>query len=113
MSSQLITPPDQIDSGDAYLIINAVDEEIECLILWLKTVVDNYDIHLYNTNMPDTEWACSLASKVKHILVNDKYTDLLDARLHRILDMRPESVFFIGNNQKFKAPVEYFILNRN
>ena len=48
MPSQFITPPDHLPTKQNILIINALETELATLVLWLKTVSDEYDIHLYH-----------------------------------------------------------------
>jgi hypothetical protein len=68
MPSQIITPPDVILSDRSVLLINALDNEVENLILFLRTIPQEYDIHLYHVEMfDDQDWVKNLVAKVSKV----------------------------------------------
>lgn len=113
MPSQLITPPDRIQSAHGYLIINAIDTSVDTLILWLQTVPDEYDIHLYHSEMVTYhDWAVQVAEWVPKILVETNHVKYLVSRLHQVLERRSESVVHFGPGSEYPELVQYFLKNR-
>lgn len=111
MSSRIITPPDNYFTDRSYLIINAKDGDIDTLVLWLKTVPETYDIHLWHIYMPDTEmWAMQSIIKVQTLLVNLEFVDHLPGMIKRQLD-RKQPIFF-GPNSDHQELIHYFLRNR-
>lgn len=113
MPSQLITPPDRIISPQSFLIINAIDTSVDSLILWLQTVPEEYDIHLYHSEMityPD--WAVQVAEVVPRILVEINHIKYLVDRLRQVLTRRAESVVQFGPGTAYPELVQYFLKNR-
>jgi len=113
MPSQLITPPDRIHSKHAFLIINAIDTSIETLVLWLQTVHDEYDLHLYHSKMITYhDWAIQIAEWVPKILVEINHTKYINARLQTVIDRRSDSVTYFGPGTEYSELVQYFLRNR-
>lgn len=113
MPSQLITPPDRIQSNHSYLIINAIDTSVDTLVLWLQTVPDEYDIHLYHSDMITYhDWAVQVAEWVPKILVEANYVKYLVERLQQVLDRRPDAVVHFGPGSAYPELVQYFLKNR-
>lgn len=111
MSSRIITPPDNYFTANSYLIINAQDEHIDTLVLWLKTVPETYDIHLWHLYMPDTEiWALQAVLKTTVVLVNNEFIDYMSSAMRKQLS-RINPVLF-GKGTKYKEVIHYFLTNR-
>jgi hypothetical protein len=107
MTSQLITPPDKIISDNSYLVINAVDSEIENLIIWLKTINDSYDIHFWHDRMSERDWAIELARKVRYVLANSNpVADLIRTELGSV------PIIYWGSQYQYQTLVDYFISNK-
>lgn len=72
MASQIITAPDYIPgngTGNSILILNSHKDQLTTLVLWLKTVRESYNIHLWHQFMPDTiGWAQRASDGVDVIL---------------------------------------------
>jgi len=112
MSSQIITPPDRIFGPESYLVINAIDTEIDTLVLWLKTVPEKYNIHLWHVQMQDTEmWLYQVISAVEHVLVNKKYEQHLAPNVRRILDRKSNRSYF-GPDTENQELIHWFLRNR-
>lgn len=112
MSSQIITPPDKVLSKQSYLVINAIDTEIDTLVLWLKTISEQYDIHLWHSQMIDSElWLYHVISGVEHVLVNKKFENYLPPNLRRILD-RKSNLSYFGPDTVNLELIHWFLRNR-
>lgn len=110
--SRLITPPDKFYTDYSYLIINAIDTDIDLVALWLRTVPENYDIHLYHVEMKnDYSWFLETVMKVKFVLVNTEFYEHIGAEGKFILTNRSNVIFF-GNDTPYKDLVQFFIQNR-
>jgi hypothetical protein len=99
MPSQIITPPDVILSDRSVLLINALDNEVENLILFLRTIPQEYDIHLYHVEMfDDQDWVKNLVAKVKHIGLNYKYQRFIESWLAELVHQRADSTTSYGDD---------------
>jgi len=112
MASRIITPPDQIKSKQNFLVINAVQEELATLVLWLKTVPDRFDLHLYHSQMPDTEWALSIAETAETILVSKNYQSDLEPRIQQMLDSLNNRVVYFGANTEYPDLIHFFLTKK-
>ena len=71
MPSNLVTFPHAIVDPDAIMIVNASNDDIETLSVWLSSQDHTYHVHFYNSD-PETEpWAHTVAGMVKTVFVND------------------------------------------
>lgn len=113
MPSQLITPPDRIISPHSYLIVNAIDTSVDTLVLWLRTVPEEYDIHLYHSEMITYhDWAVQVAEVVPRILVEKTHVKYLADRLQQVLEKRSSAVTEFGPGSSYPELVQYFLKNR-
>lgn len=108
MPSRLITPPEKFDREDSYLIINALDAEVDTLVLWLKTVPIEYDFYFYHDQMPDKLWPEDLAYSVKKVLVNQEYENDLHSGLKYVLNDVRDRVVYFGLKTEYPILVKYF-----
>lgn len=109
MPSQLITPPDKIFEHPSYLIINAVDAEVDALVVWLKTDTNNYNIHLWHVEMDDEPWILKVVDTVDTILLNSKYISAIKDPVQSHLQARIQSIYTYGSEQSDYADlVDYF-----
>ena len=108
MPSQFITPPDHLPTKQNILIINALETELATLVLWLKTVPDEYDIHLYHSKMSDPNWVVTVAQQAHTILVST-VEELLTPRLTQVLVERTDSVIKFGLNADFLDLIQFFL----
>lgn len=112
MSSRIITPPDKFLTARSYLIINAIDTEIDTLVLWLKTVPETYDIHLWHVQMPDTEmWLYQVINGVQHVLINKKFEQYIPPNSQRILNKKQQQSYF-GPETENTEVIHWFLRNR-
>lgn len=110
MTSRLITPPDKLLSTESYFIINAVDSDVEKLVMHLRTSSQTYDLHLYHSGMHEhLEWARDLARVCKTIIINENFTPIIDDRLGDILDVRLNDIVYFGYTSDYNELVDYFI----
>lgn len=108
MVSRIITPPDHIKSKQSFLIVNAVQEELATLVLWLKTVPDNFDMHVYHSQMPELDWAMTVSQTVETILVSKpNYTDL-DPNLIKLFKSSSRVVHF-GSGTEYPDLIHFFL----
>lgn len=112
MSSRIITPPDKFLTARSFLVINAIDTEIDTLVLWLKTVPETYDIHLWHVQMPDTEmWLYQVINGVQHVLINKKYQQHLPPNSSKILDRKTQKSYFGPDTENLEL-IHWFLRNR-
>jgi hypothetical protein len=114
MTSRLITPPDKLRSPNNFLICNAVDEDVDQLVMYLKTCPRTYDIHLYHSGMESAlEWVNDLAREVETVIINEKFYAILDSKLQDILELRQQSIVYYGESNNHLNLVDYFISIEN
>lgn len=106
MPSKLITPPDFIDSTGSILIVNASEFELATLILWLKTVNLDLNLHLYRTDMNDVNWL--------HTVLTGMQTVLIYTQEHSLDDMFADSgvkIVRFGPDTEYNSLIDYFLIN--
>lgn len=107
MPSNLITPPDIIHSNESILIINAIDSSIELLTLWLRSVPENYDVHLYHSEMKESTWVLELANWIPILLVEQNHIKYCLPDLQAIFHRRTHAVHYFGPGTKYPELVNY------
>jgi hypothetical protein len=114
MTSRLITPPDKLRSANNFLVCNAIDEDVDKLVMYLKTCPRTYDIHLYHSGMESAlDWVRDLAREVTTVIINEKFYAVLDSKLQDILELRRQSIVFYGESTDHLNLVDYFISIEN
>ena len=112
MPSRIITPPDLIANKKNLLIINATSPELATLILWLKTVPDQFDIHLYHSRMTETNWAIEVAESAETILVSkENYRDL-NTEIINVLNSFSDRVVYFGLDSDYPDLIQYFLTKK-
>jgi len=112
MSSRIITPPDKFLTAKSYLIINAIDTEIDTLVLWLKTVPEVYDIHLWHQQMLDTEmWLAQVINGCQYVLINKKFQRFLPPNAVRALERKDNKDYF-GADTEYNDLIQWFLTKR-
>jgi len=106
MPSNIVTPPDIVLEENSFLIINATTDEVDLLVRWIKTSIEDYSVHLYHEGMDDTEWLAKVSKGVNHVLVSRDRTPA--EMLTPILDYVAKITWF-GKNQVYSEPLEYFL----
>lgn len=101
--------PDQIKSDNSMLIINALDNELETLIMWLKTVNFDPDIHLYHALLPQASWAVEVVNIVNIILLSTRYKDLLDNSVLEVLSLHKSKIIDFGPGSEYTDLLQYFL----
>jgi len=109
MPSQFITPPDHLPTKQNILIINALETELATLVLWLKTVSDEYDIHLYHSKMPETDWVVAVAQQAHTILLSNIEESTLTPSLTQALADRNDAVVRFGPSADFLDLIQFFL----
>lgn len=113
MASNLITPPDHIVSGHSMMIINAKTTALDTVVLWLRTVTDEYDLHLYHSQMTQQDaWAVTVAMSVTKILVCRSLAKYHCVKLQQALDNRTQSIVDYGPDTVYPELIHYFLKNR-
>ena len=111
-ASRLITPPDKFYTDYSYLIINAIDTDIDLVALWLRTVPESYDLHLYHVEMKDDySWLLETVMKVKFVLINTEFYEHIGSEAKFIINNRQNTIFF-GKDTAYRDLVQFFIQNR-
>jgi hypothetical protein len=110
MPSQIITPPDHIPSRNNILIINAHVDQLTTLVLWLKTVHDSYDIHVWHSHMEDAlNWVFNVAQQADVILASDQNSSEIPAEF---LDLFQNHIVWFGPGTEFSDVIQYFLSNK-
>lgn len=113
MPSYLITPPDRRHSAQSYLIINALDSSINTVKLWLQSVPEEYDLHLYHSEMTTYhDWAVQIAEWVPKILIEKNHIKYMIPRLQEVAKRRQNVVAYFGPDSEYPELVQYFLKNR-
>ena len=112
MSSRLITPPDHIKTKQNILVINAVQNDLATLVLWLKTIPDQYDIHLYHNQMPETDWAKLVAETAETILVSKVNSTNLNKEIADMLGYFEDRLVYFGPGTDFPDLIQFFLTKK-
>lgn len=114
MPSQIITPPDQYLGPNNFLIINAVDRDLELVILWLKTIPEQYNLHLYHSMMQDCEqWVYSMIKQADNILVNKQFEMEMAEPLRIALAQRgAKYIRRFGDDSDYPELIHYFLQSK-
>jgi hypothetical protein len=112
MPSQFITPPDHLPSKKNILIINALETELATLVLWLKTVPDEYDIHLFHNDMPEIDWVIKVAKQAEHIVLSGIEESMMDKKLKEVVQEQKESVSRFGPGSEYADLIHFFLTNK-
>lgn len=112
MTSRIITPPDHLPTKKNILVINAVDHELTTLILWLKTVPDQYDIHVFHSQMPDSDWALKTIIDANQILVSRPEMPTLSMAIKDLLEVNQDRIIYFGQDTEYPDLIQYFLQNR-
>ena len=113
MPSQFITPPDHLTTKQNILIVNALETELATLVLWLKTVPNEYDIHLFHNEMPEIDWAVDVAKQATHIVIAKIDEDSMPDGLKQVIQDRAECVSRFGANTDYADLIQYFLTNKD
>lgn len=114
MTTRIIMHPDILPTKNSLLIINALDSEIETLILWLKSVDVDLDIHLYHSQMPDSDWAVSTIESVDTVLISTNLGEEVDSAISAALANKASSkIVCFGKNEFYSDLIQYFLSNHN
>jgi hypothetical protein len=105
MSSQIVTAPDHIPSRGNILIINAYTEQLATLVLWLKTVRDQYTIHVWHQEMPNSiGWAQQVADQAEIILAHKD-----NSIPKELLAYCGDRIIWFGKNTENHDLIHYFL----
>lgn len=114
MTIRIIMHPDILPTKNSLLIINALGSEIETLILWLKTVDLDLDIHLYHSQMPHSEWAVSTIESVDTVLISMNPGEEVDTAISTALANKDSAkIVCFGKNQRYSDLIQYFLTTHN
>lgn len=112
MPSRIITPPDHVGTKQNILVINATQNDLTTLILWLKTIPDQFDIHVYHNQMPDTEWTLTVAETAATILVSKPNQPDLKPEIAKMIEFFSNRVVFFGINTDYPDLIQYFLTKK-
>ena len=114
MPSQLITPPDKVFETPSYLIINAVDADVESLVVYIKANDNNYNIHLWHVEMNDEPWVLKVIDNVDTILLNSKFISAIKDPVQGALQQHLDKIYTYGSDQSdFIDLVDHFANFKN
>jgi hypothetical protein len=103
MAGRLITPPDIISSEHSILILDPSEIELTSVILWLKTVQYNYDIHLYYSNTKDVKWLTNVLQFTKTVLSSRLRSNLSEDTVKNIKTIE------YGPDTEYQDLLQYFL----
>lgn len=107
MPSQIITPPDHIPSHNNVLIINAGLDQLSTLLLWLKTIHDSYNVHVWHSQMEDSSnWLFDVAQQADVILASGHNKKEIPTKL---LDLFQNHIVWFGPGTEFLDVIQYFL----
>lgn len=113
--SNIITPPDFINSNDhTVLLIDPEWHEIETLALFLNTAKEAFTIYTYREEMNDQVWLDRALQKSSAVIVNTINNNISTLK-DRLVCNKEFTVYFYGdknflmNNKKINSPIEYFV----
>lgn len=109
MTTKFITPPDQYLDRTSVLIMNALETELATLLLWLKTVEYSFNIHLYHSKMPETDWAIDTAKKCKFVVVSKVEESYFNQEIQDVLFDIKDKVFRFGPSAEYDDLVQLFL----
>lgn len=112
MPSRIVTPPDHLPTKKNILIINALDTELATLVLWLKTVPDEYDIHLYHSQMPEDAWVKTAIDCAAQVLVSQPEVPALNAVVKDLINANNSRIIYFGKNTEYPDLIQYFLANQ-
>lgn len=114
MPSQIITPPDHLPGKNNILIINALETELATLVMWLKTVPEEYNIHIYHSGMvDDIDWVLKVIKEAEYVICARTDNHLLDERIIDLfLAEKKGSVCFFGPNAQYTDLIQFFLEKR-
>lgn len=112
MPSQFITPPDHLPTKHNILILNALETELSTLVLWLKTVPEEYNIHLFHNEMPETDWAVQVAKQAQYIVSSSIEEPAVNHELKQVLQDRADCVARFGANTEYTDLIQFFLTNK-
>ena len=99
MTSRFITYPSTVEkeSNHTVVLIDAVEEDIERIGLFLKTSLQDFDVYLYRGDLYDLEWLNEIGKETDVYLINDASQ----------VKVSPESLRY-GTDQELTNPLDYF-----
>lgn len=112
MPSRIITPPDHFPTKNNLLIINALDSEVVTLVLWLKTIPESFDIHLYHNQMDEDQWLLNAIVDADQILVSEPELAGIKSAVKKLLDANKERIIYFGKNTEFPDLIHFFLSKR-
>ena len=115
MSSQIITPPDHLPTTGNIVILNALEQELATLVMWLKTVPEEFNIHIFHNGMTDdVDWAVRVCEQAEFILVSYLDANNLDPKIISVLssENRKSQIFSFGPNAQFTDLIQFFLSHK-
>ena len=99
MTSRFITYPSTVEkeSNHTVVLIDAVEEDIERIGLFLKTSQQDFDVYLYRGDLYDLEWLNYIGQQSDVYLINDASQ----------VKVAPDSLRY-GADQELTNPLDYF-----
>lgn len=105
MLSRIVTAPDHIPDKGNILLLNAHTEHLTTLVLWLKTIRDQYTIHIWHEGMPDSlGWAQQVAYQADIILAHNG-----DNLPEQLLSACGDKIIWFGNGTENYDLIHYFL----
>lgn len=112
MPSQIITPPDHLPTPGNIVILNAIEQELATLVMWLKTVPEEFNIHIFHNGMvDDVDWAAKVCEQADFVILSNLDADKLDQRVIDVLSSndRKCQLFSFGPNAQYTDLIQFFL----
>ena len=104
--SQIVTPPDLVDTQPVYLIVNVHPWDVEMIVKFLAVSRNNYTTHFYNDGMSDPDWLSNVSKIAKHIVVEQSVSS--KETLKTIMNYA-NKIIEVGKGKEFSSAVSYLI----
>jgi hypothetical protein len=111
MSSQIITPPDHLPTKGNIVILNALEQELATLVMWLKTVPEEYNIHIYHSGMVnELEWILKVCRQADFVVLSNLDAESLDEKIIDLLSTEKKGqIFTFGPNAQYTDLIQFFL----
>lgn len=101
--SQLVTPPDIIQTDRVCLLVNPHSWDVEMIMHWLKFSAEKYTIHIYYNQMEEPDWLEQVAKESEIIAVNVDSVETVDLQKHS------SRITLVGKNQQWPSAAEFLV----
>lgn len=113
--SNIITPPDIINSGEhTIILVDPEWREIEDLALYLNAAPISFNVYTYRSEMNDLVWLEKALAKSTAVIVNNINNNISTLK-DKLICNKEYNVYYYGdknflmNNKRIEKPIDYFV----